>query len=59
MSWSRLAIASLASGAQVEGATALRRGQAVMAALARVAPDNPEWKQSLDWFNEQIAALPK
>ena len=59
VSWSNLASAHTASGAPAEGLNALKRGQAVMANLVRLAPDNAEWKLALSRLNEQIAAAPR
>jgi len=33
--------------------------QAIMDRLAKLAPDNPEWKVDVAWFDEKIATLTK
>ena len=58
-SWSKTALALIGSGAAAEGLSALKRGQAMMAQLTRSAPDNLEYKRSLDWYNEQISVASK
>jgi hypothetical protein len=35
----------------------LRQGQAIMARLTKLSPDNAVWKQDLALFNRQIAEL--
>ena len=37
--------------------TALRQGKAIMDRLVKLSPDNASWKDDLDWFDQQIAAL--
>jgi hypothetical protein len=36
---------------------ALRKGQAIMAALVAIAPGHAGWTNDLAWFDEQIARL--
>jgi len=38
---------------------AVRKGQAVMKRVVKLARDNAGWKHDLDWFNEQVTALTK
>jgi hypothetical protein len=35
----------------------LWQGQAIMARLTKLSPDNATWKQELAWFDRKIAEL--
>jgi hypothetical protein len=35
----------------------LRQGQAILARLTKLSPDNAVWKSDLAWFDGQIAEL--
>ena len=35
----------------------LRQGQEIMARLAKLLPENAQWKKDLAWFDGQIAEL--
>ena len=46
------------SPARREGAREyLRQGQAIMARLTKLSPENAVWRQDLAWFDGEIAAL--
>jgi hypothetical protein len=35
----------------------VRQGQAIIARMTQVSPDNTVWKNDLIWFNGQIAQI--
>jgi hypothetical protein len=45
------------SGDNAKALDSLRHGQAIMARLTKLSPDNATWKQDLAWFNRVIAEL--
>jgi hypothetical protein len=38
---------------------ALRQGQAIMARLVKLSPDNAQWKDGLAWFDAKLEAWTK
>jgi hypothetical protein len=53
----KLAFVHKQSGDIVKAGDFLRKGQAIMARLTKLSPDNAQWKQDLVRFNRQIAEL--
>ena len=58
-SYAKLAEVYRRSNKPGEALAALRQGEAIMARLAKLSPDNTGWKRDLSWFDNQIAALTK
>jgi hypothetical protein len=54
-----LAVVYGRSGDPADALATLRKGQAIMAQLVKLAPDNADWKSDVKWFGDQIAALTK
>ena len=59
VSYAKLADVYRRSNDRDNALAALRQGQAIMARLVKLSPDNARWKSDLDSFNGQIAALTK
>ncbi|MGB8898112.1 MAG: hypothetical protein WCC90_02140 [Methylocella sp.] len=47
------------SGDKAKALDFLWQGQAIMACLTKLAPDNAIWKQDLAWFEGEIGGLAK
>jgi len=57
VTFAKLAYAHKQPGDEAKAGEDLRQGQAIMARLTRLSPDNAEWKQDLAWFDGQIPEL--
>jgi hypothetical protein len=57
VSHTKLASVFEKSGETAKALDALRQGQAIMARLTKLSPDNAVWKGNLAWFNAEIARL--
>jgi hypothetical protein len=57
--YAKLGFVFRGSGNKADALTALREGQAIVARVIRLSPENPRWKQDLAWFDEQVADLTK
>jgi hypothetical protein len=57
VSFGKLALVHKQSGDRAKARDFLRQGQAIMARLTKLSPDNAVWKRDLAWFDGQIAVL--
>jgi hypothetical protein len=57
VSFSKLADVRKQLGERARARDYLRQGQAILARLTKLSPDNAVWKQDLAWFDGQIAEL--
>jgi hypothetical protein len=59
VTFAKLALVHKQSGDKSEARDSLRQGQAIMARLTELSPDNAKWKIDLVWFDGEIAELAK
>jgi hypothetical protein len=57
VSYANLAKVHRQSGDKSKALGFLRQGQAIMARLTKLSPDNAVWKNDLTWFDRQIKEL--
>jgi uncharacterized protein YfaA (DUF2138 family) len=57
VSFAKLASVHRQSGDRTKARDFFRQGQAIMARLTKLSPDNATWKNDLAWFDGQIAEL--
>jgi hypothetical protein len=57
VSFDKLALVHKQSGDSAKALDAFRQGQAIIARLTKLSPDNATWKQDLAEFDQQIAGL--
>ena len=57
VSFAKLASVHKQSGDAAKARDFLRQGQAIMARLTKLSPDNAVWAKDLAWFDGQIAEL--
>jgi hypothetical protein len=53
----KIALVHKQSGDKAKALDFSRQGQAIMARLTKLSPDNAAWKQDLARFDQEIAAL--
>jgi hypothetical protein len=58
-SFAKLAIVFRMTGNETDALSALKEGHAIAERMARLSPDNVQWKKDLDWFGEQLAGQAK
>jgi hypothetical protein len=56
-SFAKLADVHKQSGDRAKARDYLRQGQAILAQLTKLSPENAQWKSDLAWFDGQIAEL--
>jgi hypothetical protein len=59
VSFARLAVVFQQAGNKTDALNALKEGQAIVERIARLSPDNVQWIDDLNWFNEQLAGHTK
>ena len=57
VNFAKLALAHKQSGDKAKARGLFRQGQAIMARLTKLSPDNAVWKNHLGWFDEQLKEL--